>query len=167
MPHERSGPTSEPMFKEFREFAIKGNVVDMAVGIMIGAAFSTMVKSLVDDVIMPPIGLLTGGLDFSSRFVVLQDGSTAAPSPSLEAAQEAGAVVLRWGLFVNATVSLLLVAMVLFFLVRWVNRLRRPETPPAPTTRACPFCRSHIDEVASRCPQCTSEVEPVKAEPAG
>ncbi|MBO6937939.1 MAG: large conductance mechanosensitive channel protein MscL [Deltaproteobacteria bacterium] len=151
------------MFKEFREFAIKGNVVDMAVGIMIGAAFSTMVKSLVDDVIMPPIGLLTGGLDFSSRFIVLREGTSAAPYASLDAAQEAGAVVLRWGQFLNTAVSLVLVAMVLFFLVRWINRLRRPETEPAPTTRACPFCRSHIDEEASRCPQCTSEVEPEKA----
>jgi len=149
------------MFKEFREFAVKGNVVDMAVGIIIGAAFGTIVKSLVSDIIMPPIGLLTGGLDFSSRFVVLREGSTAAPYPSLDAAQEAGAVVLRWGQFLNTAVSLMLVAMVLFFLVRWINRLRRPETEPAPTTRACPFCRSHIDEEASRCPQCTSEVEPV------
>ncbi len=122
-----------------------------------------MVQSLVDDVIMPPIGLVTGGLDFSSRFVVLREGTSAPPYPSVEAAQEAGAVVLRWGHFVNSLVSLALVALVLFFLVRWINRLRRPGTPPAPTTRACPFCRSHIDEQASRCPQCTSEVAPVKA----
>ena len=148
------------MFKEFREFAIKGNVVDMAVGIMIGAAFSTMVKSLVDDVIMPPIAMMTGGLDFSSKLVVLREGTPGAPYDTPEAAQEAGAVVIRYGQFINNTIALLIVAMVLFFLVRWVNRLRRPDTPPAPTTRACPYCLTHIDEKASRCPQCTSEIEP-------
>jgi len=148
------------VLKEFREFAIKGNVVDMAVGIMIGAAFSTMVKSLVDDVIMPPIAMLTGGLDFSSKVIVLREGTPGGPYDTPDAAQEAGAVVIRYGQFLNNIIALLIVAMVLFFLVRWVNRLRRPETPPAPTTRACPYCRSHINEKATRCPECTSEIEP-------
>jgi len=148
------------MLSEFREFAIKGNVVDMAVGIMIGGAFSTVIKSLVDDVLMPPIGLATGGLDFSSKFVVLQEGTTAAgPYATLEAAQKAGAVTLRYGLFLNQIVSFIIIAVALFFLVRWINRLRRPDTPPAPTTRPCPYCLSHVDQKATRCSHCTSELE--------
>lgn len=148
------------MIEEFKEFAIKGNVVDMAVGIIIGAAFTTVVKSLVDDVIMPPIGLLTGGLDFADHFVVLNAGTPAPPYATLAAAREAGATVIAYGSFVNSIVAFLIVALVLFALVRWMNQLRRPDTPPAPTTRACPFCAMHIAQVASRCPHCTSAVEP-------
>ena len=156
--------TQPAMLNEFREFAIKGNVVDMAVGIMIGAAFSGVVKSLVDDVLMPPLAAATGGLDFSSKFILLQAGELAAPPyATLEAAQKAGAVTLRYGVFVNQVISFLVVAFALFVLVRWVNRLRRPDTPAAPTTRPCPFCLSHIDRKASRCAQCTSEIEPVNA----
>jgi large conductance mechanosensitive channel len=147
------------MFQEFKEFAIKGNVVDMAVGIMIGGAFSTVVKSLVEDVVMPPIGLATGGLDFSARFVVLRAGKVPPPYETLKAAQEAGAVTLRYGVFINQVITFLIVALALFFLVRWINRLRRPDTPPAPTTRPCPFCKSHVDQDATRCAFCTSELE--------
>ncbi len=149
------------MLQQFREFAIKGNAIDMAVGIIIGAAFTTVVKSIVDDLITPVLGLLTGRIDFSNQFWVLSDGSPEGPYNTIDQAEEAGAVVLSYGMFVNAVFSFLLVAFVLFLLVRWINNLRRSDTPPAPTTRACPFCKSHIDNAASRCPQCTSEVEPV------
>lgn len=119
------------MFKEFKTFAMRGNVIDMAVGIIIGAAFSSIVKSLVDDVIMPPIGLLLGNVDFSDLFLVLKEGSTATPYATLAAAREAGAVTLNYGLFVNATVSFLIVAFAVFLLVRTINRLKAEE-PPAP-----------------------------------
>lgn len=150
------------MFKEFKEFAIKGNVVDMAIGIIIGAAFTAVVKSVVDDVLMGPLGMLTGGLDFTDQFFVLKDGPTAGPYPTLEAARAAGAVVVAWGMLINNIISFLIVAFVLFLVVRWINRLRRTEeAPPAPpSTRACPYCTSDISIKASRCPCCTSEVTP-------
>ena len=146
------------MLKEFKEFAVKGNVMDMAVGIIIGAAFTTVVKSIVDDLVMPPIGLATGGLDFSSQFVVLR-APEGAEFESVTAAREAGATVIAYGQFVNSVVSFLLVALVLFFIVRWVNRLKRPGAPSAPTTKPCPYCKSVIDLGATRCPQCTSQIE--------
>ena len=152
------------MIKDFKEFAIKGNVVDMAVGIIIGAAFTTVVKTLVDEVIMPPIGLLTGGVDFSSKFFLLKDGvSAAAPFASLADAKKAGAVVLAYGQFINTVVSFLIVALVLFFIVRWINRLRRNDAAPIPNTKQCPFCRSQIDKAASRCMHCTSELDKTAA----
>ena len=125
------------MFKEFREFAVKGNVLDMAVGIIIGGAFGTIVKSLVNDVIMPPIGLLLGGVDFADFFVVLKQGTTAGPYATLAAAQEAGAVTISYGLFVNAVISFLIVAWAVFLLVKAYNSAQRkeeaaPAAPPAP-----------------------------------
>jgi len=151
------------MLKEFREFAMRGNVVDMAVGIVIGAAFTTVVRSLVDDIIMPPLGWLTGGLDFSDYYIVLSEGEARpGPYPNLASAKEAGAVTIDWGEFINACVSFVIVAFALFLLVRGMNRLRRQEeaTPPqAPPTKACPFCVSQIPLQAIRCPQCTSELE--------
>lgn len=152
------------MLKEFKEFAVKGNVVDMAVGIIIGAAFTTVVKSVVDDLVMPPIGYGMGGIDFSSYFVVLGTPPEGADLSSLETARTAGAAVIAWGQFVNNVVSFLLVALVLFFIVKWVNRLRRPDTPPAPSTKACTYCKSVIDVAATRCPQCTSDLEAAAAE---
>ncbi|MGD8709611.1 MAG: large-conductance mechanosensitive channel protein MscL [Ectothiorhodospiraceae bacterium] len=148
------------MLREFREFAIRGNVVDMAVGIIIGGAFTGIVQSLVSDVLMPPLGLLIGGIDLSEFFIVLKEGTKAAgPYHSLAAAQAAGAVTLNYGLFVNRLISFLIVAFAVFLLVRSINRLRREleEAPPAePTTRACPYCLSMIPVKAVRCPQCTS-----------
>ena len=149
------------MWKEFKEFAMRGNAVDMAVGIIIGSAFGAIVKSLVDDVIMPPIGLLLGGLDFSELFIVLKQGAAAGPYLSLAAAQEAGAVTLNYGLFINTVISFLIVALAVFFLIRGINSLRREEkeAPPAePTTKECPFCRSEIAIQATRCAFCTSEL---------
>ncbi len=148
------------MFKEFKEFAMRGNVVDMAVGIIIGGAFGTIVKSLVDDVIMPPIGLLLGGVDFSDLFITLKDGATAGPYATLAAAQQAGAVTISYGVFINAVISFLIVAFAVFLLVRSINKLRaQQEAPPAePTTKACGFCCSEIPIKATRCPNCTSEL---------
>lgn len=125
------------MLKEFREFAVKGNMLDMAVGIVIGAAFGTIVQSLVNDILMPPIGLLLGGVDFSDLFVTLSEGATAGPHATLAAAQEAGAVTVNYGLFVNALISFLIVAFALFLVVRSFNRLKQQEeaaeaAPPAP-----------------------------------
>jgi large conductance mechanosensitive channel len=146
------------MLREFKEFAVKGNVIDMAVGIIIGAAFTTVIKSMVDDLMMPLLGLLTGGLDFADKFVVLRDGSVAGPYASLAQARDAGATVLSYGQFINAAVAFLLVALALFFVVRWINRLRRPDTPPAPATKSCPYCMQIVHEDASRCAHCTSQL---------
>ena len=151
------------MVKEFKDFAVRGNVVDMAVGIIIGGAFGTIVKSLVDDVLMPPIGLLLGGVDFANFFVVLKEGaSAAAPYGALADAKTAGAVTVNYGIFFNAVISFLIVAFAVFMLVRSVNSLRRQEEAPSaePTTKECPHCFSTIAIKASRCPQCTSELKP-------
>ncbi len=149
------------MLNEFKKFAMRGNVVDMAVGIIIGGAFGTIVKSLVADVMMPPIGLLLGGVDFSNFFFMLKSGSPAGPYASLADAQKAGAVTLNYGSFVNSVVSFLIVAIAVFLLVRAMNRLEhpKPEPAPTPTTRTCPYCLSTIPLKATRCPQCTSQVE--------
>jgi large conductance mechanosensitive channel len=148
------------MLKEFKEFAMRGNVVDMAVGIIIGAAFGTIVKSLVADVIMPPIGLLLGNVDFSNLFVVLKEGATAGPFASLAEAQKAGAVTLNYGIFINTIISFLIVAFAVFLLVRGMNKMKREEeAPPAePTTKECPHCLSTIPIMAKRCAFCTSEI---------
>jgi large conductance mechanosensitive channel len=148
------------MLKDFKEFAMRGNVVDMAVGIVIGAAFGTVIKSLVADVIMPPIGLLLGNVDFSNLFITLKAGKVAGPFVSLAAAQAAGAVTLNLGLFINTIISFVIVAFAVFLLVRGINQLQREqEAPPAaPTTRECPYCLSEIPLKASRCPHCTSEL---------
>jgi large conductance mechanosensitive channel len=148
------------VFKEFKEFAVKGNVVDMAVGIIIGAAFGAIVKSLVSDMIMPPIGLILGNVDFSNLFVVLKEGAAAAPYVSLAEAQKAGAVTINYGLFVNAVISFVIVAFAVFLLIRSINRLKRQEeAPPAEaTTKECQYCYSAIPIKATRCPNCTSEL---------
>ncbi len=149
------------MMKEFREFAVKGNVVDMAVGIIIGAAFGTIVKSLVSDVIMPPIGLLLGNVDFSNLFVVLKQGMPPGPYAALADANGAGAVTINYGMFINTIISFLIVAFAVFILIRNINRMkRREEVPaPAPTTKDCPYCYSAVPIKATRCPHCTSELK--------
>lgn len=149
------------VMKEFRDFAVRGNVVDMAVGIIIGGAFGTIVKSLVDDVLMPPIGLLLGGVDFANFFAVLREGATGtAPYQALADAKAAGAVTINYGLFFNAIISFIIVAFAVFMLIRSINKLRRQEEAPPeePTTKECPFCFSAIAIKASRCPHCTSEL---------
>lgn len=149
------------MFKEFKEFAMKGNVVDMAVGIIIGGAFGTIVKSLVADVLMPPIGLLLGGVDFNDFFMVLKEGATAGPYATLADAQGAGAVTINYGVFLNGVIAFLIVAFAVFLLIKSINNMRREEeAPPAePTTKDCGFCCSEIPIKATRCPNCTSEVQ--------
>ena len=149
------------MFKEFKEFAMRGSVVDMAVGIVIGAAFGTIVKSLVADVLMPPIGMLLGGVDFSNLFIVLKQGAeVAAPYANLEAATAAGATTLRYGMFINTIISFLIVAFAVFMVIRNINKMKKQEEAPpaAPTTKDCPKCFSAIPIKAVRCPQCTSEI---------
>jgi len=151
------------LVKEFKEFAVKGNVVDMAVGIIIGGAFGTIVKSLVDDIIMPPIGLLLNNVDFKDLFLVLRSGATPGPYATIADAQAAGAVTLNYGQFINNIVAFLIVAFAVFMLVKGVNRLRREEqaAPAAPTDKACPFCAMTIPIKAQRCPHCTSALEAV------
>jgi len=149
------------MFKEFKEFAMRGNVVDMAVGIIIGAAFGTIVKSLVADVIMPPIGLMLGNVDFANLFATIQEGATAGPYATLAEAKEAGAVTINYGVFFNEIISFVIVAFAVFLLVKNINRLKKEEeeVPAEPTTKDCPHCDSTISIKASRCPNCTSQLE--------
>jgi large conductance mechanosensitive channel len=150
----------ERMFKEFREFAIRGNVIDMAVGIIIGGAFGTIVKSMVDDVLMPPVGLLLGNVDFSNLFLVLREGTTPGPYASPAAAKAAAAVTLNYGVFLNTVISFVIVAFSAFLLVRTINRLKREQeaAAPPPSSKECPFCCSTIALKATRCPQCTAQL---------
>jgi len=142
------------MLKEFREFAIKGNVIDMAVGIIMGTAFNGIVSSLVNDILMPPIGLLLGRVDFANLFISL----TGESFDSLAAAQEAGAATINYGMFINTIINFVIVAFVLFLVIRGMNRMRREEAPAEPTTKDCPYCLSTIAIGAKRCPHCTSEL---------
>lgn len=144
------------MLKEFREFAMRGNVVDMAVGIIIGAAFGKIVSSLVKDVIMPPIGKLMGNVDFSDLFINLSTGDYA----TLKAAQDAGAATINYGVFINTVLDFVIVAFAIFMLIRAMNKLKREEepAPEAPTTKECPECLSTIPLAAKRCAHCTSQV---------
>jgi large conductance mechanosensitive channel len=142
------------MWKEFREFALKGNAVDLAIGVILGVAFGGIVTSLVNDIMMPPIGKALGGVDFSNLFLVLGDGTYA----SLKAAKEAGAATINYGVFINVVINFLIVAFVLFMVVKAMNRMKReaPAPAPAPTERECPQCATSIPIKAKRCPHCTS-----------
>ena len=144
------------MLKEFKEFAMRGNVVDMAIGVIIGGAFGKIITSLINDVIMPPIGLLLGQVNFTDLFLDLSGKGY----PSLAAAQEAGAATINYGLFLNTILDFVVVALVVFLLVRQINRMQKQEkTPPAaPTTKKCPYCCTEIPIEATRCPHCTSEL---------
>jgi large conductance mechanosensitive channel len=141
------------MFKEFKEFAVKGNVMDMAVGIIIGAAFGTIVSSFVNDIIMPPIGLLLHHVDFANLFFALNGGQY----PTVAAAKAAGAPTINYGLFLNNVVNFLIVGFAVFLVVRQLNKWK-PAPAPAVTTKECPYCGSQIPLKATRCPQCTSEI---------
>jgi large conductance mechanosensitive channel len=149
-----------PIVKEFRDFIARGNVIDLAVGVIIGAAFGKIVTSLVEGIIMPPIGLLLGGVDFSSLFLVL-DRSKGIPQ-SLDAAKKGGVAVIAYGQFINDVIGFLIISMAVFLLVKQVNRIKSsldtPAPSPVPTTKECPFCASTISIKARRCPQCTSEL---------
>jgi len=150
------------MFKEFKEFAMRGNVVDMAVGIIIGAAFGTIVTSIVNDIIMPPIGFVLGNVDFSNLFVVLKEGATLpGPYASLKAAKDAGAVSLNYGQFINTIINFMIVAFAIFMMIRGMNRLRRQPAPVTtePTTKTCPHCLSIIPIKATKCAFCTTDLK--------
>jgi len=146
------GKRGGPLLKDFRDFALRGNMVDMAVGIIIGAAFGRVVSSLVTDILMPPIGLLTGKSDFSSKFISLSGKAYA----TLAEAKAAGAATINYGVFLNATFDFLIVAFAVFMLIRQVNRLKGEEKPPVVATKDCPFCLSPIALKATRCPHCTA-----------
>jgi large conductance mechanosensitive channel len=143
------------MWKEFKKFIQRGSVIDLAVGVIIGGAFGSIVNSLVNDVIMPPVGLLVGNVDFSDLYINLSGGDY----QSLAEAQSAGAVTINIGLFINAIINFLILAFVIFILVHQVNKLQKPETEATPTTKECPFCYSNIPIKATRCPQCTSALK--------
>ncbi len=145
------------MIKEFKDFIMRGNVLDLAVGIVIGAAFASVINSLVNDIIMPPIGFMLGGVNFGDLFISL-DGQDYA---SLTAAQDAGAATINYGLFINAIITFLIVSFIIFLIIKSVNNMQRAEVeaPAAPTTKECPFCLSTIALNASRCPHCTSQLE--------
>ena len=142
------------MLKEFKEFAMRGSLVDLAIGIVLGTAFGRIISSFVSDILMPPIGLLLGGIDFSSLFITLRGG----PYPSIAAAKAAGAPTINYGIFLNAVVDFVIVAFVLFLVVRQINRMRR-EPEPTSTTKPCPYCLSTVPIGAVRCPYCTSEIK--------
>ena len=151
---------------EFKEFAVKGNLVDMAVGFILGGGLAAVVKVFVEQVLMPPVGLVLGGVDFANLFIVLREGTPPAPYATMADASAAGAVTLGYGLVVNSVITFLVVAFAAFILVRGVNRLRRqqsdPAQPPAdPVTRNCPRCIAEIPKAATRCSHCTSDVEPI------
>ena len=151
------------MLKDFKTFITRGNVVDLALGIIIGVAFGAIVSSFVNDILMPPIGLGLGKIDFANLLVVIKEGATPGPYASLAAAKEAGAVTINYGVFVNAIINFLIIAaVVFFFVIRPINRLHAPkkaEEPAAPTTKDCPFCYTAIPIKATRCPNCTSELK--------
>ena len=152
------------MLKDFKAFIMRGNVVDLAVGIVIGVAFGAIISSLVKDVIMPPIGLALGNVDFANLFVVLKQGTVAGPYASLTAAQEAGAVTINYGVFINAIVNfIILAAVVFFFVVRPITKMharqKAAEVAPPPSTKECPYCYTNISIKATRCPNCTSELK--------
>ena len=152
------------MWQEFKAFVMRGNVMDLAVGVIIGAAFGAVIKSLVEDVIMPPVGLATGGVDFSDKFVLLKDGIKAPPPyASIAAAKDAGAVTLNYGTFVNTLITFLIVALAVFLLIRAVNKLYSKPAEPTPDTRPCPYCTMTIATAATRCPNCTSELTGARA----
>ncbi len=147
------------MWQEFKAFVMRGNVMDLAVGVIIGAAFGSVVKSLVDDIIMPPIGLLTGGIDFSNQFLLLKAGTKVPPPYATPvAAKDAGAVTLNYGAFLNNILTFLIVALAVFMLVRVVNRLYRKPAPATPDTKPCPYCTMTVSLQATRCPHCTSDL---------
>lgn len=146
------------MLKEFRDFAMRGNVVDLAIGVIIGASFGAIVNSLVKDILMPPLGLVLGKVDFANLFLVLKNGAPIAPYATVADAQAAGAVTINYGLFINNIISFIIVAFAVFLLVRTINRMHKPVPAAEPTTKECPYCFSTISIKARRCPNCTSQL---------
>ncbi len=159
---KKLGLKKPKMMTEFKEFIMKGDILAMAVGIIIGIAFGAVIKSAVDDVLMPPIGLALGGADFTDSYFVLKsgevDGNKTATFDTLQEAKDAGAVTLRWGLFVNALINFLIIGLVLFFIVKAAAKFQRKKEEAAPTTKACPHCDTQISLKATKCPNCTSKL---------
>jgi large conductance mechanosensitive channel len=151
------------MWKEFKEFAVKGNAIDLAVGVIIGAAFGGVIASLVKDIIMPPLGLLTGGLDFSNQFLVLKGAPNGAPFSTPADAAKAGAITWNYGNFVTLLINFLIVALAIFLVVKGINRMKRPAPAAAPVAKDCPACTMSIPIKATRCPHCTSELGGARA----
>jgi len=147
------------LLKEFREFIMRGNVLDLAIALVLGAAFGKIISSLVNDIIMPPIGLLLGGTDFTALYINLSGGNY----PSLKAAKDAGAATINYGTFLNTIIEFIIIAFVLFLIIKGINRLKRSSEPPAPDLMKCPYCFSDIPIEATRCPSCTSDLTPVAA----
>jgi len=168
MAGKKKGPKIElkkPGFiDEFKAFISKGNVLDMAVGIIIGIAFGAVINSAVSDLIMPPIGLALGGVDFKQMYLILKSGTVGPPYLSLDAATADGAVTLRYGVFCNTVINFLIIALVIFLIVKLVGMMKKKDAAKAPTTRACPQCDTQISLKAKKCPNCTSAVEPVAEE---
>ncbi len=146
------------MWKEFKEFAVKGNAVDLAVGVIIGAAFGSIITSLVKDILMPPLGLITGGLDFSNKFLILKDAPAGAIFATPADAAKAGAVTWNYGNFISILINFFIVALCIFLIVRILNKLKRPEAEKAAVSKDCPYCQMTISVKATRCPHCTSEM---------
>jgi large conductance mechanosensitive channel len=142
------------MIKEFREFILRGNVLDLAIAVIIGGAFGKIITSFVNDIIMPPIGLLLGGVDFSNLFINLSGQAY----DSLAAAQEAGAPTINYGLFLNTVIDFIIIALVIFFVIKAANRMKKPAVPAAMTTKECPYCFTEIPIKATRCPHCTTQL---------
>jgi large conductance mechanosensitive channel len=151
-----TGEEARPMLKDFRAFVMRGNIIDLAAGIVIGVAFGQVVTSLVNDIIMPPIGLALTGLDFTNLFVVLRGG----PYASLAAAKAAGAPTINYGVFINTVINFVIIAFAIFLIVRSISRMQRPRPAAAPEMRECPYCLSQVPRAARRCLYCTSELQP-------
>jgi large conductance mechanosensitive channel len=145
--------------KEFKDFILRGNVVDMAVGIVIGVAFGTVINSAVNDMIMPPIGLLLGKVNFANLFVVLRNGTTPPPYSTVAVANEAGAVTLNYGIFINAIISFIIIALVVYSIIKMMNRFNKKEEAKSPELKECPYCFSLINIKATKCPYCTSDLQ--------
>ncbi|HLF83320.1 MAG TPA: large-conductance mechanosensitive channel protein MscL [Blastocatellia bacterium] len=143
------------MFKEFKEFVMRGNVMDLAIGIIIGAAFGKIITSFVSDILMPPIGLLLGNVDFANLYISLSGGRY----DTLKAAKEAGAITINYGVFLGTVIDFLIVGFVIFLVIRQINRMKRKQDEPAPATRECAYCLSSIPTKATRCPHCTSDLK--------
>jgi large conductance mechanosensitive channel len=147
------------MWQEFKKFAVKGNALDMAVGIIVGAAFGTIVTSLVGDIIMPPIGLVLGNIDFKNLFIVIKHGTQPGDYPTIEAAQQLGAVTINYGRFINNIISFLIVSFSVFMLIKLIGTLKKEEVPVAPATKECPYCTTKIAIKAIKCPSCTADLK--------
>ncbi|MCD6475590.1 MAG: large conductance mechanosensitive channel protein MscL [Anaerolineaceae bacterium] len=145
--------------QEFKDFALKGNVIDLAIAFIMGGSFGTIINSVVNDIIMPPVGLLLGGVDFSNLFIMLKAGDPAGPYPLLAEAQEAGAVTINYGVFLSTITTFIIISLIMFLIIKSMNSMEKEKTPAKPTTKECPYCCIDVPIKATRCPNCTSMLE--------